>query len=106
MLGISNTVYKSIDFDEANKCFWLHQKLYILAMLEKFGLSQAKTVSTPANLSVKLGKDDGISKLVDHTLYQSMVGKSPICIAVATRPDISQAVGAASKYCSNPSEVQ
>ena len=73
-------------------------------MLEKFGLSQAKTVPTPANLSVKLRKDDETSKLVDPTLYQSMVG-SLLYAAIATRPDISQAVGAASKYCSNPSEA-
>ena len=92
------------EFNEANNCLWLHQKPYIEAMLEKFGLSQAKTVSTPANLSVKLRKDDDVSKLVDPTLYQSMVG-SLLYVAVATRPDISQAVGAVSKYCSNPNEA-
>ena len=73
-------------------------------MLEKFGLSQAKSVSTPASLSAKLRKDDESSKLADLTLYQSIVG-SLIYVAVATRPDISQAVGAASKYCSEPSEA-
>ena len=73
-------------------------------MLEKFGLSQAKTVSTPANLSVKLRKNDETSKLVDPALYQSMVG-SLLYAAIATRPDISQAVGAASRYCSQPNEA-
>ena len=51
-------------------------------MLDKFGLSQAKTVSTPANLNVKLRKDD-VSKPVDPTLYQSMVG-SLLYAAMAT----------------------
>ena len=73
-------------------------------MLEDFGLSQAKTVSTPANLNEKLKRDDGSSKLMDPTLYQSMVG-SLLYAAIATRPDISQAVGAVSRYCSNPSEA-
>ena len=94
----------TVEYDESKRCLWLHQKPYISAMLEKFGLSQAKTVSTPANLNEKLKRDDGTSKLVDPTLYQSMVG-SLLYAAITTRPDISQAVGAASKYCSNPSEA-
>ena len=85
----------TVEYDESRRCLWLHKKPYISAMLEKFGLSQAKTVS--ANLNQKLKKDDGTSKLMDPTLYQSM--------AIATRPDISQAAGAVSKYCSYPSEA-
>ena len=81
----------TVNYDQSKKCLWLHQKPYILAMLEKFGLSQAKSVSTPANLSAKLRKDNESSKLADPTLYQSIVG-SLIYVAVATRPDISQAV--------------
>ena len=97
----------TVEYDESRRCLWLHwlhQKSYISAMLEKFGLSQAKTVSTPANLNEKLKRDDGTSKLMDPTLYQSMVG-SLLYAAIATRPDISQAVGAVSNYCSNPSEA-
>ena len=94
----------TVEYDESRRSLWLHQRPYILAMLEKFGLSQAKTVPTPANLNVKLRKDDETSILVDSTLYQSMVG-SLLYAAIATRPDISQAVGASSKYCSNPSEA-
>ena len=75
-----------------------------MSMLQKFGLTEAKTVSTPANLSVKLRKDDETSKLTDIALYQSIVG-SLLYTAFATRPDISQAVGAVSKYCSCPSEA-
>ncbi len=53
---------------ERKRCLWLHQKPYILSMLEKFGLSEAKTVATPANLSVKLKKDDGSNKLADSII--------------------------------------
>ena len=60
--------------DSEQKCLWMHQKQYILKMLEKFGLSEAKPVSTPADLSTKLEKDDGVSKEVDSISYQSMVG--------------------------------
>ena len=72
-------------------------------MLKRFGLTEAKTVSTPADLSVKLVKDDGISKEVDPVKYQSMVGR--LYAAMATRPDIAQAVGAVSKFNSKPSEA-
>ena len=43
-------------------CVWLHQKRYIKLMLKKFRLMDAKTVSTPADYSVKLVKDDTVSK--------------------------------------------
>ena len=48
----------TIEHDEKRKCLWLHQKPYIMSMLQNFGLTEAMTVSTPANLSVKLRKDD------------------------------------------------
>lgn len=73
-------------------------------MLERYGLSQAKLSSTPADTSVKLLKDDGLSKPVDPVSYQSMVG-SLLYAAIATRPDIAQAVGAVSKFNSCPTEA-
>ena len=75
----------------------IHQKQYIHRLLMK----DVKPVSTPADISVKLTKDDGVSNEVDSTEYQSLVG-SLIYAAIATRPDISQAVGTVSKFCSNP----
>jgi hypothetical protein len=84
---------------------WLHQKQYVLSMLRKFGLTDAKPASTPANSNVTLVKEDGNSKrLEDKALYQSMVG-SLLYAAMATRPDIAQAVGAVSKFCAQPTEA-
>ena len=94
----------TVEDDNSGSCLWLHQKPYISSMLDIFGLAEAKTVSTPANFSAKLRKDDDTSKMADPTLYQSMVG-SPLYAAMGTRPDIAQAVGAASKFSSNPSEA-
>ena len=94
----------NIQRNEDKKCFIMHQKQYILAVVEKYGLSEANTVATPADDNVQLKKDDGISKVVDHTNYQSMVG-SLLYASVATRPDITHAVGAVSKYCSKPNET-
>ena len=52
---------------------------------------------TPADINVKLKKDDGVSKAVDPIRYQSMVG-SLLYAATATRPDIAQSVGVVSKF--------
>ena len=83
----------TIEHDEKKRCLWLYQTPYILTMLEKFGLTQDNTVSTPANLNVKLRKDDETSKLTDPTHNHSIVG-SLLYTAIATWLDISQAVGA------------
>ena len=87
-----------------HNCVWLHQQQYITLMLRKFGLTDANTVNTPANCNVKLVKDDHVSKSTDPVEYQSMVG-SLLHITMSTRPDIAQAVGAVSKFCSNPTEA-
>ena len=94
----------SIEQERQHKCPWMHQKQYIQNLLKKYGLSEAKTVSTPADISVKLKKDDGFSKEVNPVTYQSIVG-SLLYAAIATRPDISQAVGVVSKFCSKPTEA-
>ena len=73
-------------------------------MLEKYGLTEAKVASTPADLCVKLEKDDEVSTQVDPITYQSMVG-TLLYAACATRPDIAHAVGAVSKFKSKPTEA-
>ena len=78
----------------------MHQRQYINSLLDRYGLSQAKTSPTPADTNVKLVNDVEISKPVDPVKYQSMVG-SLLYAAIATRADI---VGAVSKYNSCPTE--
>ena len=82
----------------------LSQKQYLLRLLEKYGLSEANTVSTPMDPNVKLVRDDKYSKSVDLILYQSMVG-SLLHAARATRPDIAHAVSIVSKSNSEPSQA-
>ena len=55
--------------DKENKHVWLHQGQYIEKIVKKFGQTEAKTVSTPADLNVKLEKNDGFSKTVDPIQY-------------------------------------
>ena len=76
---------------------------HLVCKLEKYRQTEAKPVSTPADLNVKLQKEDCFSRPVDATSYQSMVG-SLLYAAIATRPDIAQAVGVVSKFCANPTQ--
>ncbi len=51
-----------VEWDRDQKCVLLHQNQYVLSLIEKYGMTEAKIVSTPTDPSVKLEKDDGISK--------------------------------------------
>ena len=82
----------------------LHQRQYIQSLLERYGLSLAKTSKTPVDINVKLVTDDEMSKPVDSVFYQSMVG-SLLYVAITTRPDISHAVGVVAKFNSCPTEA-
>ena len=87
--------------DKERKQVYLHQELYIEKILKKFGQTQAKSVSAPADLNVGLQKEDGVSKPVDMTSYQSIVG-SLLYAAITIRPDI--ALGVVLKFCANPTQ--
>ena len=46
--------------EEKKKCLWLHQRQYVQNVLEKYSLTEANVVSTPADLSVRLEKEHKI----------------------------------------------
>ena len=50
----------------------LCQNQYLEYLLDKYGLSEANTVSTPMDPSVKLVRDDKYSKRVDQVRYTSL----------------------------------
>ena len=76
-----------VNFEVDENGINLSQKQYLLRLLEKYGLSEANTVSTPMDPDVKLVKDDKYSKSVDPILYQLMVD-SLLHAARATHPNI------------------
>ena len=82
---------------------YIRNMYYILKMLEKYKHMDAKTVSTPADPN-ELCKDDKVSKPVDATVYQSMVGNL-LYLSTATKHDISQAVGVVAKFSSSSTEA-
>ena len=52
---------------------------HLVCKLEKYRQTEAKPVSTPADLNVKLQKEDGFSRPVDATSYQSIGWKPTLC---------------------------
>jgi hypothetical protein len=83
----------------------LGQRSYVDGLLRRFGLSAANGVATPMDPHVRLDVAEGeMLSLEDQGLYLSIVG-SLMYAAMATRPDISFAVAALSRYNSAPSSV-
>ena len=83
---------------------WIGQPVYTQNILEKFGMKDAKPVSTPVDVSSKLVTATAESSdSIDQDLYQSAVG-SLLYLSVATRPDIAFAVSNVAKYCASPSK--
>ena len=67
-------------------------------------MADADPVSTPADTSVKLIQDDGMSTHVDSSKYQSMMG-SLLWAAISTRSDIAQAVSTVSRFNKEPNQA-
>jgi hypothetical protein len=83
----------------------LGQRSNIDGLLRRLGLSEANGVATPMDHGVRLDVAEGeMLSLENQGLYLSIVG-SLMYAAMATRPDISFAVAALSRYNSAPSSV-
>jgi len=81
----------------------LSQKAYITTILRRFDMEHIHGISTPMdpNVRLDLAEDRGEKELEDIIDYQAVVG-SLMYAALATRPDISYAVAALSRYNSWP----
>jgi hypothetical protein len=81
----------------------LGQKAYITTIHSHFSMEHTHCVLTPMDANVKLysAEDRGEKELDDITDYQAVVG-SLMYTPLATRPDISYAVAAISRYNSRP----
>jgi hypothetical protein len=92
--------------DRSKRILTLSQRQYILDLLKRFDLSDVNTVSTPMDPSVKLTTSMCPTSSADMEEMRSIpylqaVG-SLMYLAVATRPDISYAVGVLARFSKNP----
>ncbi len=92
--------------DCPNRTIQLSQRQAIVDILHKFNMGTCQSVSTPLDPGVKLSiADSPKSKKEELAMrnipYREAVG-SLLYISIATRPDISYAVGVLSRFSSNP----
>lgn len=107
LIKVLSENFKIKDLGEIKKCLGLNitrdnikheirinQKDYILKLLDKFSMAEAKTVSTPIEANLKLEK--GLT--CDETIpFRCLIG-SLMFLAVNTRPDIAFAVSFMSQF--------
>ena len=108
-----STMFKMTDMGNLSYCLgvrqgegWLQipQHQYLLNIVKRFGLEDAHPVATPADVSVTLEADDGVSKLVDQQNYQQIIG-SLLYASGGTRQDVIFIVGVLARYCGKPKQL-
>ena len=91
----------SIKRDRASKILKINQRAYLENVLKGFHMVDCKSVSTPMEVGKKFERLKDGEKTTNLKEYQAAI-RSLIYAAIATRPDISFAVGALSQFMSNP----
>ena len=82
-----------MEFQQTDKSIVVNQQKYINNLLEKLGMQNYKSLATQMKHGLKLEK--GNVKEIEKP-YQNLID-SLMCLAVATRPDISYAVSCLSQ---------
>ena len=103
---IHHCLSMSIRRDRAAKELTISHKTYLESMLKRFGMYDCKPVSTPMETGRKHEKlADGETPLKTRE-YQAAIGSLTLVTyaAIATRPDLSSAVGVLSQFMSNPGQ--
>ena len=90
----------SIHRDRHARSITLGQSRLTGDLLEKYGMTECKPLSTPLSPAAKLTKE-GESLDTASFPYSQLIG-SLMYLSVCTRPDISQAVGALARYMAYP----
>jgi hypothetical protein len=91
--------YLGIEVKQGQQCITLGQAAYARKLLEKAGMENCNSCSTPMEVRLRLSAR-GTSEEVDATMYRSLVGS--LRYLVHTRPDISFAVGYVSRFMEKP----
>lgn len=94
-----------IDHDERRGTMRLSQKAYVQRLLVRFGMSDCKSLPTPAALDRLVPVTEEVSEdervLMEKIPYRSLVG-GLLYLMVTTRPDIAFAVTQLAKFVNNP----
>ena len=99
-LGEMNS-FLGVQVNHDAESIWIGQPGYASRILERFGMSECKSVSTPVDVSMKLQKESDSPAFNQKKTYQSAVG-SLLYLSSWTRPDITFAVSNVAKYSADP----
>ncbi|TXG67201.1 hypothetical protein EZV62_008476 [Acer yangbiense] len=91
--------FLGIEVHQSKNGFFTSQENYAKEILRKFKMENANPVSTSCITGLKLSKN-GEGKLVDSTLFQSLVGN--LMYLTTTRPDIMYDVSLISRFMEKP----
>ena len=79
----------------------INQGAYLTSALNRFGMSDCNSAATPTEPGKRFNKIAGDEDRVNITDYHSAIG-CLICASIATRTDLSSAVGALSQHMLKP----
>ena len=82
----------------------ISQQSYIERILERFGVSDSRSVATPLDPNTPLRKSEPGTELADISEYQRIIG-SLIYAVTGTRPDLAHTVTLLSQFSSAPNQV-
>lgn len=97
---VKQFVGMQITDDSTTNTVTLHQRPYIIKLLEKFNLKEANSVTVPAEPGLYLKIPDGNTNHDEKQPYREAVG-SLIFLATVSRPDITYAVNQVSRFLNN-----
>ena len=90
--------------DRERKIIHINQSGYNRTILERYGMQNSKSASTPLSTSARLVKATIMDVLTDQKEYQSIVG-SLMYAMLATRPDLAQSIQQISQFSQNPTKT-
>ncbi|XP_019055175.1 PREDICTED: uncharacterized protein LOC109115497 [Nelumbo nucifera] len=91
--------FLGIQVSHSSGCLFLSQRQYLIDLLQKAELADAKAMKTPLVASSSLSRTDG-DLLPDPTMYRSLVGS--LQYLTLTRTDIAFAVNKTCQFLSSP----
>ena len=80
---------------------FMSQGKYIIGMLKKFGIDDAKIISTPMGTNGNLDSNSS-GNMVDQKMYRSMIGS--LLYVTASRPDVMFSVYMCATFQASPRE--
>eukprot|EP00268_Persea_americana_P008859 TRINITY_DN13467_c1_g2_i1.p1 TRINITY_DN13467_c1_g2~~TRINITY_DN13467_c1_g2_i1.p1 ORF type:complete len:401 (+),score=79.48 TRINITY_DN13467_c1_g2_i1:1121-2323(+) len=94
--------FLGIEVNQNDDGIFISQKKYAKELLKRFSMEDAKPISTPMEVGLKLSKFDG-KKVVHPTLYRSLVGG--LVYLTTTRPNLTYAASMLSHFMESPRDA-